>query len=41
KEDLAAIAEKAKAHGAPVKWLSSNDFTFEDTDGIVTRVRKG
>ena len=41
KEDLAAIAEKAKAHGAPVKWLSSNDFTFQDPDGIVTRVRKG
>lgn len=41
KEDLAAIAEKAKAHGAPVRWLSSNDFTFEDPDSIVTRVRKG
>lgn len=41
KEDLAAIAERAKAHGAPVRWLSSNDFTFEDPDGIVTRVRKG
>ena len=41
KEDLVAIAEKAKANGAPVKWLSSNDFTFEDPDGIVTRVRKG
>lgn len=41
KEDLAAIAEKAKAHGAPVRWLSSNDFTFEDPDGIVIRVRKG
>lgn len=41
KEDLVAIAERAKAYGAPVKWLSSNDFTFEDTDGIVTRVRKG
>ena len=41
KEDLVAIAEKAKANGAPVKWLSSNDFTFQDPDGIVTRVRKG
>ena len=41
KEDLVAIAERAKAHGAPVKWLSSSDFTFEDPDGIVTRVRKG
>ena len=41
KEDLVAIAEKAKANGAPVKWLSSNDLTFEDPDGILTRVRKG
>lgn len=41
KEDLVAIAERAKAHGAPVKWLSSSDFTFEDPDGIVTRVRRG
>jgi len=41
KEGLVTIAERAKAYGAPVKWLSSNDFTFEDPDGIVTRVRKG
>lgn len=41
KEGLVTIAEKAKAHGAPVRWLSSNDFTFEDPDSIVTRVRKG
>lgn len=41
KGDLVTIAERAKAYGAPVKWLSSNDFTFEDPDGIVTRVRKG
>lgn len=41
KEDLVAIAEKAKANGAPVKWLSSNDLTFEDPDGNLTRVRKG
>ena len=41
KEGLVTIAERAKAYGAPVKWLSSNDLTFEDTDGIVTRVRKG
>ena len=41
KEALVTIAERAKAYGAPVKWLSSNDFTFEDPDGIVTRVRKG
>ena len=41
KEGLVTIAERAKAYGAPVKWLSSNDFTFEDTDGIVTRVRIG
>ena len=41
KEALVTIAERAKAYGAPVKWLSSNDFTFQDPDGIVTRVRKG
>ena len=41
KEGLVTIAERAKAYGAPVKWWSSNDFTFEDPDGIVTRVRKG
>lgn len=41
KEGLVTIAERAKAYGTPVKWLSSNDFTFEDPDGIVTRVRKG
>jgi len=41
KADLVTIAERAKVHEAPVKWLSSNDFTFEDPDGIVTRVRKG
>ena len=41
KEALVTIAERAKAHGAPVRWLSSNDFIFEDPDGIVTRVRKG
>lgn len=41
KEALVTIAERAKAYGAPVKWLSSNDFTFQDPDDIVTRVRKG
>lgn len=41
KEGLVTIAERAKAYGAPVKWWSSNDFTFEDPYGIVTRVRKG
>ena len=41
KEGLVTIAERAKAYGAPVKWLGSNDFTFEDPDGILTRVRKG
>ena len=41
KEALVTIAERAKAYEAPVKWLSSNDFTFQDPDGIVTRVRKG
>ena len=41
KEGLVTIAERAKAYGAPVKWLSSKDLTFEDPDGILTRVRKG
>ena len=40
KEDLIAIAERAKNRGAEVKWLSSNALTFEDNDGILTRVRK-
>lgn len=41
KEDLVAISERAKVHGAPVSWLTSSEFAFEDPDGIVTRVRKG
>lgn len=41
KADLVTIAERAKVHGSPVSWLSSNEFTFEDPEGIVTRVRKG
>ena len=40
KEDLIAIAERANNRGAEVKWLSSNVLTFEDNDGILTRVRK-
>ena len=40
KEDLIAISERAKNRGAEVKWLSSNALTFEDNDGILTRVRK-
>ena len=40
KEDLIAIAERANNRGAEVKWLSSNALTFEDNDGILTRVRK-
>lgn len=40
KEDLIAIAERAKNRGAEVKWLSSNALTFEDNDGILTRVKK-
>ena len=40
KEDLIAIAERAKNRGAEVKWLSSNALTFEDNDGILTQVRK-
>ena len=40
KGDLIAIAERANNRGAEVKWLSSNVLTFEDNDGILTRVRK-
>ena len=40
KEELIAIAERANNTGAEVKWLSSNALTFEDNDGILTRVRK-
>ena len=40
KEDLIAIAERANNRGAEVKWLSSNVLTFEDNDGILTRIRK-
>ncbi|MFR6286038.1 MAG: VOC family protein [Streptococcus salivarius] len=40
KGDLIAIAERANNRGAEVKWLSSNALTFEDNDGILTRVRK-
>lgn len=40
KRDLIAIAERANNRGAEVKWLSSNALTFEDNDGILTRVRK-
>ena len=40
KEDLITIAERAKNRGAEVKWLSSNALTFEDSDGILTGVRK-
>ena len=40
KEDLIAIVERANNRGAKVKWLSSNELTFEDKDGILTRVRK-
>lgn len=41
KDDLIAKAERAKVNGAPISWVTSNEFTFEDPDGIVTRVRKG
>ena len=40
KGDLIAIAERANNRGAEVKWLSSIALTFEDNDGILTRVRK-
>jgi glyoxalase family protein len=41
KEDLVAIAERAKEQEAPVTWLTSSELEFTDKDGIVTRVRKG
>lgn len=41
KEDLVAIAERAKEQEAPVTWLTSSELAFTDPDGIVTRVRKG
>ena len=41
KEDLVAIAERAKEEGAPVTWLTSSELEFTDKDGIVTRVKKG
>ena len=40
KGDLIAIAERANNRGAEVKWLSSNELTVEDKDGILTRIRK-
>jgi len=41
KEDLVAIAERAKEQEAAVTWLTSSEIEFTDPDGIVTRVRKG
>ena len=41
KEDLVAIAERAKEQEAAVTWLTSSELEFTDPDGIVTRVRKG
>ena len=41
KEDLVAIAERAKEQAAAVNWLTSSELDFIDPDGIVTRVRKG
>lgn len=41
KDDLVAIAERAKGNGAPFNWVISSEFIFKDPDGIVTRVRKG
>lgn len=40
KEDLITIAERAKNRETEVKWVSSNELRFEDSDGILTRVRK-
>lgn len=41
KDDLVVIAERAKTQRAPINWVTSSEFSFEDPDGIVTRVRKG
>ena len=41
KEDLVAIAERAKEQEAAVTCLTSSELEFTDSDGIVTRVRKG
>ena len=41
KEELVAIAERAKEQAAVVNWLTSSELEFTDPDGIVTRVRKG
>ena len=41
KEDLVAIAERAKEQEAAVNWLTSSELEFTDSDGIETRVRKG
>ena len=40
KEDLVAIAERAKEQEAAVTWLTSSELAFTDPDGIMTRVRK-
>lgn len=40
KEDLITIAERAKNRETEVKWVSSNELRFEDSDGILTWVRK-
>ena len=40
KDDMIGIAERANNRGAEVKWLSTNELTVEDKDGILTRVRK-
>lgn len=40
KEDLIAIAERAKNRETEVKWVSSSELRFEDNDGILTWVRK-
>ncbi|WP_314462282.1 VOC family protein [uncultured Streptococcus sp.] len=40
KGDLVGIVERANNRGAKVKWLSSNELTVVDNDGISTRVRK-
>ena len=39
KEELLAIAQRAQAVAAPIKWLTSTQLEIADPDGIVTRIR--
>ena len=39
KEDVVAIAERAKEQVAPVTWLTSFELEFTDPDGIVAKIK--